>query len=346
VQPALTCLAPATHCTWDRLTTIAVCPGTLEPSYKRNCSQMNQPPCIWSPHNWDSSSHDDHGEITLRQGDNFNCTDATYAEIPYNRTVYGESTYDFVDDMLITARALKIDNMVLAEEAEILYSYWMLCIQTFKNVTAYPNKTIEFESSDTVPVDHINLGLIDRPDGQFIANGVPYNITGALGNLSKLVVSILTLPYTQFQQWSRGNCMVMRESNITEAVQRIAATISGMIRNDDGGDNRNLTMLKGTAWYEEVQIKVNWPWIILPLIEVVLTMIFLVISITLSRNQPLLKMSQVATLIHGLDGWSEDELEVSQPETAEKLEHIANKMTAVLERNADGRLKFVRRNST
>ena len=121
--------------------------------------------------------------------------------------------------------------------------------------------------------------------------------------------------------------------------------MSGLNTTDpaDAGDNANRTVLKGEAHFNENYIEVRWPWLIVPLLETLLACILLVATIVVTWNEVIFKTSLAALLVHGLDGWSEVETDVSAPETAEKLEKMTKHMSAVLEQDPGGRLKFVRK---
>lgn len=134
----------------------------------------------------------------------------------------------------------------------------------------------------------------------------------------------------------------LRRSNLSDVTQDLADTLTGLIRSNVPGDNLNATMFKGEARYSTAFVQVRWPWIILPIAETLLTAVLLAISILLTRHQPLLKTSVIAFLMHGLEGWSDDELEVASPETTGSLQTIAKGMMASFEEDSQGRLRFMR----
>ncbi|KAF2802020.1 uncharacterized protein BDZ99DRAFT_212767 [Mytilinidion resinicola] len=134
----------------------------------------------------------------------------------------------------------------------------------------------------------------------------------------------------------------LKTSNISDVTQNIADILTGLMRSNNPGDNPNATMFKGEAHFLTTFVDVRWPWIILPLAETLLTIILLAISILLARHQPLLKKSVTALLVHGLEGWSDDELDVGRPETAESLEGMAKGMKVSFKEDGRGRLRSVR----
>jgi hypothetical protein len=69
---------------------------------------------------------------------------------------------------------------------------------------------------------------------------------------------------------------------------------------------------------------------------------FLTASILWTMSQPLLKASPFMLLVHGLEAWADEKLGLPTPETAGKLEYIAEGMVASLQDQKRTRLKFVR----
>lgn len=108
------------------------------------------------------------------------------------------------------------------------------------------------------------------------------------------------------------------------------------------GDNMNVTTVTGYMIFDDTYIQIEWPWLILPLFETMFTCVLLAVTVVLTRNQPLLKNSSIALLVHGLAGWTPEELKILQPETAESLEMLAGDMTARLTKDERGVLKFSR----
>jgi hypothetical protein len=76
----------------------------------------------------------------------------------------------------------------------------------------------------------------------------------------------------------------------------------------------------------------------------VLVTVLLVISIFVTNETPLFKTSVIAFLVHGLDGWEQNELDVQRPETVEKLTHLSEGMVVKFAQNDDRVLKIVRDN--
>lgn len=106
-------------------------------------------------------------------------------------------------------------------------------------------------------------------------------------------------------------------------------------------DNANLTMIPSRAYLVETYTKVRWPWILLPLVGIVLSPLLLAIAIVGTRHQPLLKASETALHVHGLEGWSKN-WSIPGKEISKKLDRLANGMITRWEENGEGEMKRVR----
>ncbi|KAI0007464.1 hypothetical protein F4779DRAFT_591790 [Xylariaceae sp. FL0662B] len=135
----------------------------------------------------------------------------------------------------------------------------------------------------------------------------------------------------------------LQNSDLKTVITNIGETLTNQFRSNNPGDNYNASAITGTAFFNETYIHVRWPWMILPLGEVVLAAFLLTISIIITRNQPLLKDSLIALLANRLHGWSDEELDVSGQQTQTALDNLAEKMLAKLEADDKGRLRFVRK---
>jgi hypothetical protein len=117
----------------------------------------------------------------------------------------------------------------------------------------------------------------------------------------------------------------------------LAEAVTAQIRTNTG-DNPGATLLAGDSYggrylwrrslHPSAMAVVDFP-----LAETLLTVVLLVISIILKRRQPLLKTSVIAFLVHSLDGWKDENLDIKDPETGEELERLADGMVARLARD-------------
>ncbi|KAI1378074.1 hypothetical protein F4677DRAFT_443988 [Hypoxylon crocopeplum] len=120
----------------------------------------------------------------------------------------------------------------------------------------------------------------------------------------------------------------------------LATTLTNQIRSANPGDNRNETLLYGKALVNEIYIHARWLWAAFPSTITILTEILLVISIAITRDEPLYKGSALALLFHGLGDWPD--INVQELETAEELESTAKHMSTRLMEDREGGLKFMK----
>lgn len=132
----------------------------------------------------------------------------------------------------------------------------------------------------------------------------------------------------------------LRSADIEALTNNLASTLTARIRSNISGGNANVTMLPGQAFVNEAYIEVQWPWMILPITEIVLAAAALAITIVLTRQQALLKGSTVSLLMQRIDGWSLDETRVRRFDTSEQLRDRAKKMIVRLDEGQDGEMMF------
>lgn len=134
----------------------------------------------------------------------------------------------------------------------------------------------------------------------------------------------------------------LRITDIGKLTKYVANALTMRIRNDTMRGNSNLTMLPGNAFTNEAYITVQWPWMILPILEIVLAAAALAVTIVLTRQQALLKGSTLPLLMQRIEGWSSEETRVGQLDTKERLQDRVKGMIARLDEGQDGELFFKR----
>lgn len=91
-------------------------------------------------------------------------------------------------------------------------------------------------------------------------------------------------------------------------IARLAQSMTEALRNSP-----NSTAHGGDAYVWKAYVHVRWAWLALPIGLVVSSLILLLVTIwdTRSTRIGFWKSSAVATLLHRLEGWSDEDLEVS-----------------------------------
>lgn len=98
--------------------------------------------------------------------------------------------------------------------------------------------------------------------------------------------------------------------NITESFSRMATSMTDNIRSGTG-----LTKVYGRAYRTETFIHVRWPWVILPIVTVILSICLFMTTAIVSRGQPVLWKSSIFPLLMG-------QLEVDREHEISNLRHL------------------------
>jgi hypothetical protein len=266
------------------------------------------------------------------------------------RPVLGSIDLDseLLGDLAIVKRAYGSDysNPGVPPPVEVYYSTWFLCAQTYAGLTANAAGLNPMLSSTErlFPAPSSTADPAFRSLYRANSSGKLFGVRTWSPHFYTLISLFNTsVPYEiTYDEEEAHFGQYLYSANISLLTQNIADTFSGLLRNLELGDNDDATTLKGKAHYNVIFVQVRWPWLILPLAETLLTVLLLTFSIALTRQQPLLKSSSIALLMHPLDGWSEEELELRSSGPAEQLEHMAKDMTVSFEDNGRDRPKFVR----
>lgn len=168
--------------------------------------------------------------------------------------------------------------------------------------------------------------------------------------ISTLAIQLATLPIVRlFSQDSPYEITAFQDSSadirdalaanksITGIMESISQSMTDNIR-----VGPNTTNVYGTAYFVEIYVIIRWPWLLLPGLLVLLSAMFLLLTMRMSRKgrgSPLWKSRVLPFLFHGLDGWEKGELRVSDEAG---MDQAGKKMKAQLLKNGEGDRKFVR----
>ncbi|KAJ9136840.1 hypothetical protein NKR23_g9547 [Pleurostoma richardsiae] len=358
-QPMYSC--PGARCSWEPFTTLGVCGEfrNMTDVVKTNCSGDTSYllTCNYTfPSNVPIQYDDPDRPFTMSYAYQLG---ATSAPTMFFRSM-GSGSYGGA--ALYTVKVVSgVDEMGSEQETppptHSYYSAWYWCARTYHNLTATP-AGIEAGpiTSEALVYTNVTTDVAGTTESynQYMApsTGTTYNITNNVdlhlfsyvGQLlgDRLIEDMYPHAGSNFDNDSLDLSYFLFTADIAKSTADLADTLTHQIRSNATGDNTNASMFSGTAFITETYIHVRWPWLILPLTETVLVAMLLVISILLTRGQPLLKMSVIAFLVHGIEGWTPEELEIRRPETAEKLEELSSTMRARFAEDVEGRLRFLR----
>jgi hypothetical protein len=105
---------------------------------------------------------------------------------------------------------------------------------------------------------------------------------------------------------------MFNSSDRVETIKAIAQSITYEFGRGSGG-----TKLVGKIVESELYIEVNWPWIVLPLAEVVMGIAFMACTLVYNHRMGVAvwKSSSIIPLLTVLHGWENEELEAASPRT-------------------------------
>lgn len=325
LQPSFICPNTATDCSWGPFTTLGVC-STFD-----NVTDVAEWRCIQDAGGLDCvytfpQQQDYDRNLTIQYGA-YNASDDETGMNFRSVTGWALDGSDVIGTMAVinVTSPYDYDNSGHPPAAEVYYSTWYFCMQIYDNLTA--------TASGLTP----SLPRVTRN----ATGGLDVSQKPSFDYLSQLL-NTSTLFNVEEDPRVADFGSFLQQSNISKLTQNVADTFSGLVRNIDLGDNYNVTTFTGQAHYSMSFVRVRWPWLILPIGETLLTMVLLVLSISMTRGQALLKSSVIAFFVYPLKGWSEDELTVNGAETSEQLEHLAKGLIASFNEDIEGRLGFIR----
>jgi hypothetical protein len=166
----------------------------------------------------------------------------------------------------------------------------------------------------------------DGPDGTFVVNAVEHDL---------LANWFATDFPTTVEQDAVGR-VLYTHSDMSQTFDNIATSMTNRIREND-----NATRVFGISYREETYIRVSWPWLIIPGVVVLMSIVLLVASIVLSRGnkQGLWKSTTLVPLFTRMRGWEHEGLRV---ERWSEMKNQARGMRGRLQRGRQSSLHFVR----
>lgn len=359
-QPAYSC--PGEHCSWPNITTLGVCGDFL------NLTDRVKVNCVGRFDDQQNCSYQFPIDVPINSYYSAPFVlNVSYAE-QVTRTSKPTSIFASLGDIGVTpgSDSTRVEAAVLftikmindsrvsltdAPQTEAYYSTWYWCEQNYFNVTADPGRINDADFTSEMLSKPAGESLDEARQLPLIANstGHTFSISATTNNalypyLYKLLTRDIVDSYphagSNLDNDSLDLSTFLYTTDIKNLTENLARTLTNQVRSTAPGDNNNATTFAGDVFVKEVYIRVTWPWLIIPLVETLATAVLLVYCIVLSKHRRLLKTSLIALLVHGLDGWSADEIKLPDSEDAEKLEAMSEGMRARFMENGDGRLRF------
>ncbi|TGJ88676.1 hypothetical protein E0Z10_g102 [Xylaria hypoxylon] len=362
-QPYFNCPGPASRCTWDIFTTLGVCAEFKNASKEavahctpeNNAGTMN---CTYTVPGMDVADDDEKGTMVM-QWNGEGTGGAGPSTMLFQSQFSSSDRYprlSHIGSFLAVKAAAGGHGYPLIERnatggykvsppyTEVYYATFDWCAKRFQNVTASQKRLNpgSMTSEGLTWADVVSIG----DEGNLMGNNYytyTSNVTGSAFNVSEMPISFLPRPDILPTEELLAVGFALMNSNLSHVVLNIADTLTNQIRSNNPGDNYNATVTTGSAFFDEPYIEVRWVYLTLPFSVTLFSAALLAITIIITDKQPLLKHSSMALLIHRLQGWEDEELDVDGPQTQEKLDHLAGTMVARLEDNENGRMRLVRK---
>lgn len=357
----MSCPLEAARCEFPAFTTMGMCGSWRNiTNYERNCTDYN-PTLICD---YTSPDFPDFSNLRSDQPEAPNVVRMQYDthNTPQNNLTHLFATYLNRDQqglIAVTAKEkVRRDEVgTHAPPVDIEEIHWDLCIRDYEQVVASGN-TITQNSFTSELASFDRHQVVTDEDG----TNTPYqvykgNVTGRTVMISantntnlwgNIVNPLNTTLVGQDSRWQNthpgeldyGNYLYM--ADLRQVVADVADTMTNNMRSTNL-DGEAATLLQGSVFYSETYIEVRWLWLILPLAETILATVLLLSSIVISTRGPLWKSSAIAPYLHPLKGWDETDLMVKGYESSGAMERLVKGMTAALDKDADGRLRMLRR---
>ncbi|KAI1452048.1 hypothetical protein F4805DRAFT_472884, partial [Annulohypoxylon moriforme] len=361
------CPEPATRCSWDDFTTLAVCVDNsinITPEIACwNCTTTSRPDDT-SPDCTKQQSPDNSTQIPVwvqfckynfhlnSSPCDDNANDFGYSSVGHSEAVVMNSlsttglvyklwhSCDGSGSLISSLALVRTDpfgdwknweslQSDLLGHSEMSISKWKWCEKTFHNITATP-RGVDFTSvtEESLQVLKEDLSTLQSHHVSR-STGRRYSTHAWDSHLTSILEDSDTFKLLFYKSFS-----------MTNFTKTVADIMNNLMTDNTTQINTRLRMRPGNAYYDEVYIQVRWYWTILPVIETVMTSILLGICILLNRNEPLFKNSVLAYLSCGLEGWEKGAMDIGPPESVAKLEEVLGSQTARLSRGEDGLLKL------
>lgn len=198
-------------------------------------------------------------------------------------------------------RALEVGNLT---KFEVLECKLTLAVYFYTNISVTKNNLhiASQPSVPLVPVGPLTSGLnAYKPIGDQFPPEMQFHVNAAdMGASMQLFQEIFTAEST-FPFGTETGIVpdVLHRGDLSQITKNIASAMTERIRTGP-----NSTIFEGEAFQSETYIRVQWPWIVLPVALVVGAAMFLVCSVVMNARQRgvLWKSSSLALLLHSVEG--------------------------------------------
>jgi hypothetical protein len=258
------------------------------------------------------------------------------------RTQNISNTFQDIDSSIVSFAMARVWPPFWYDRPEVTECSMRWCAQTIQNVTV-TNGTFNLGTVETHDLTPINNTFEKRGDRDWNSFNVTSESAAFPGNRTFSVSpadnrEIKNFMVTVFSSRIDDpfGLALLDSRNLSQILSRISTTMTYAL-----GQGRSGATVDGQVITTEQYVVVNWPWIILPLTEVVMAIAFLLCTLihTWRCGVTSWKASGIVPLLTVMEGWSNDDLRATSWRETEKR---SERMRGVLVPNEDGMQQFKR----
>jgi hypothetical protein len=262
----------------------------------------------------------------------------------YNTSTWIQTTSrmdDLIEPSLVKFAMARLAPPYSYEEPDVTECSMRWCARIIQNTTAV-NGTFNLGNSEDINL----IGI--KPDEDLFWNRfeIDQNNTSFPGNRTFRISPTDNQDIKEFLQKVFSSKIddpfglaLLNSSNLTETLSSISTSMTYALGQSPSGVN-----VEGQTISTEQYILVAWPWIILPLAEVVMAVALLLCTLihTWRSGVTSWKSSGIIPMLTVMDGWDSTDIKATSWRETEKRSKL---MRGVLVTNAEGMLHFNRRDT-
>lgn len=323
------------NCTWPSFYSVGICSSytNVTGRIKVNCSKPAETSNVKFCNYTLPSGFELWSQALASTGDG-SVTTLNATGIPGKSGGYGN-----ISDVLVDVGIVRYSGNIEKPEALEYRLSW--CAKRFSNIEVI-NGTMSTPSIRSWPLESPKTFYQAGPIS-LNAFTVPDNATDFDGPNRTFTVNAYDHIYlgrwlaTQFFETESQDTVARAlylQPNISQTIENIATSMTNQIR-----EGRNTTAVEGIASRQETFIQVNWDWLILPGIVVLMGAMLLAASMFLSRGktEELWKNSVLATLYMNVRGW-----DTARVDRWTAMGRHSKSMRGKMESNGQGGYDFVK----
>ncbi|KAI0446161.1 hypothetical protein F4803DRAFT_559555 [Xylaria telfairii] len=244
-------------------------------------------------------------------------------------------------------------------EAEAFYASFWWCSKRIQGITVDPSG-IKYAATSSERLRFLfktitNSTLGDGASFTYATNltGLNYTIDeGTFESLSEYFHSVLVTEASDDRGVIGDGSLLalgglLYQQDLENTTISITDTVTNILRSRTLDENGNITDVTGRAVYDETYIRVQWLWLLLPLVETTLATLFFILTVAITSKQPLLKDSVLAYLATAARDETQKipDLRIMQWTSQQDLDGVVEGIVVKLEPDKHGEFEFSRKDT-